>query len=158
MQPIPLTGFPFSDIPSDLESGPVVLSFEKIVTPESDGELVPFYHFKITCRDGTIVGHINFRVGDTRHIRLCAGHIGFEILPQHRRHSYSLHACRALAPFIRKHYERVILTVDPDNVASTRTIEKLGARFVDEIEVPPDDPSYAGGARRKRRYEWTLGD
>jgi predicted acetyltransferase len=136
----------------------VVLLFDRIVRPKSDAGLVPFYHFTIAGRDGTPVGHINFRVGNTRHINVCAGHVGFEILPEYRGHSYALHACRALAPFVRRHYERVILTADPDNVASIRTIERLGARFVEEIDVPPDDPSYAGGARRKRRYEWIIGD
>ncbi len=143
-----------SDIPPGLRSGPIRLAFERMVTPDSGGELVPFYHFKVLGEDGAIVGHINFRVGETRHVNLCAGHIGFEIRPEHRGHSYALYACRALAPLVQRYYERVILTVDPGNRPSIRTIEKLGARFLDEIDVPPEDPAYAAGARRKRRYEW----
>lgn len=50
--------------------------------------------------------------------------------------------------------DRVILTADPANTPSIRTIQKLGAKFLGEVEVPPDDPAYAGGARHKRRYEW----
>lgn len=46
--------------------------------------------------------------------------------------------------------------MDPVNYASIHIIEKLGARFIDEVDVPPDDPSYKNGARRKRRYEWVL--
>jgi hypothetical protein len=36
-----------------------------------------------------------------------------------------------------------------------RTIERLGARFIDEVVVPPYDPHYQRGSRRKRRYRWT---
>ena len=53
-------------------------------TAESAG-LVPYYHFRIIDVDGTDVGHINFRVGDTEHVRVSAGHIGFEIADVFRR-------------------------------------------------------------------------
>jgi tagatose 1,6-diphosphate aldolase len=142
------------DVPSDLCSGPVRLSFEKTVRPDSEEQLVPFYHFGILDRAGANVGHINFRVGDTRHVTLCAGHIGFEIKPDHQGYSYSLHACQALAPFVRRHYERVILTADPGNAPSIRIIERLGAAFLDEVDVPSNDPAYAAGCRRKKRYVW----
>jgi predicted acetyltransferase len=144
----------FSDIPSQLFSGPICLEFEKIVSVDPGGELVPFYHFKIVNNDEVIVGHINFRVGDTRHVKMCAGHIGYEILPKYRGSSYSYYACKALVPLIKRHYDHVVITVDPFNLASIRIIERLGATYINEIEVPKDDPAYAGGARIKRRYEW----
>lgn len=139
-----------------LASGPVRLRFHKIVSFESGGELVPYYNFEILIENDTVVGHINLRVGETRHIQLVAGHVGFEIAEEHRDHAYSLHACRALRPLIRKHCDSVIITADPDNAASLHIIERLGARFLSEIEVPTDDPAYASGARRKKRFEWTL--
>ncbi len=145
----------FSDIPLQLHSGPIFLQFDKIVKVEPEGELVPFYHFKIVNSDNLIVGHINFRVGDTRHVTMCAGHIGYEILPQFRGSSSSYYACKALAPFIKRHYDHVVLTVDPLNLPSIRIIEKLYATFINDIEIPSDDPAYAGGARIKRRYKWT---
>src|SRR5208283_132500 len=97
---------------------------------------VPYYHFRILVADGTDVGHINFRVGATEHVRLCAGHVGFEITGTFRGRGFALQACRALAPFVRSFYESVTLTSDPDNFASIRTIEQLGARFMDEAAVP----------------------
>jgi hypothetical protein len=39
-------------------------------------------------------------------------------------------------------------------VASRRTIERLGAEFIDEVPVPEHDPHYARGSRIKRRYLW----
>lgn len=143
-----------SEVPSTMQAGPISLQLDKIVTVKPGGELVPYYHFKIVDNKNVIVGHINFRVGDTRHITLCAGHIGFEILPQYRGRSFSYYACQAISPLVKKHYDYVIITVDPTNVASTKIIEKLGASFINEIDVPVDDPAYAGRARLKKRYKW----
>ena len=145
----------FTDVPSDLKSDQIRLAFDKIVEVESDSERVPYYHFKILNKNNVNVGHINFRVGDTRYITLCAGHIGFEVVPEYRGHAYSYYACLALASFVRRHYDSVMITADPQNHPSNRIIEKLGAKFLEEIEVPETDPAYANGARRKRRYVWT---
>ncbi len=143
-----------ANILESLASGPVRLEFVRIVEPEGHAELVPYYHFSIHDSAGSQVGHINFRVGETRHVIQFAGHVGYRIEPLHRGRSYSLHACRALAPAIRTRYEEVILTSDPENTASLRIIEKLGAVFLNEVNVPESDPAYASGARHRRRYCW----
>lgn len=139
-----------------MHSGPVNLTFEKIVDAEPGGELVPFYHFKILNKEGAVVGHINFKVGDTAHIRQCVGHIGYEIFPGYRGKSFSYFACDAIRPFVRTFYDKVILTSDPGNIPSVKTIEKLKARFINEITVPEHDPSYQNGSKMKGRYEWEL--
>ncbi len=142
------------DPPNDLAYGQVRLRFDRIVPGDAARGLVPFYHFRILAPDGSDAGHINFRVGDTEHVRLSAGHVGFEIRESIRGRHYALQACKALAPFIRSIYGEVTITCDPANAASRRTIEALPARFIDEIEIPPHDPQYEKGARRKRRYIW----
>lgn len=144
----------FPPPPADLADGDITLKFSGIEKGNPPRGLVPYYHFRILLADGTDAGHINFRVGETVHVRLCAGHIGFGIGEDHRGRGYALKACRALAPFVRSLYETVIITCDPDNVASIRTLEKLGAQYIDTVDVPADDPGYALGARVKRRYHW----
>jgi predicted acetyltransferase len=141
--------------PDTLSSGEVTLRFVEVVPGGASRGFVPYYHFRILAADGADVGHINFRVGDTEHVRVCAGHIGFEVLEPFRSQGYALQACRAIAPFVRSVYNAVILTCDPDNHASARTIERLGATFMDEVPVPGHDPHYQRGSRSKRRYRWT---
>lgn len=138
-----------------LAFGHVRLHFVRIIPGDPARDFVPAYHFRILVADGSDVGHINFRVGDTEHVRVCAGHIGFEIDEQFRGHGYALQSCRAVAPFVRSVSGMVTITCDPDNVASMRTIERLGATFIDEVAVPVDDPHYERGSRLKRRYRWT---
>jgi tagatose 1,6-diphosphate aldolase len=141
--------------PNNLAFDQVSLCFVRMLPGDRTKGLVPAYYFRILAADGAVAGHINFRIGDTPHVRICAGHIGFEVNPPFRGRHFALHACRAIAPLVRQLYPAVIITCDPDNLASRRTIEALGARFLEQVPVPPDDPHYARGSREKRRYEWT---
>jgi len=140
--------------PDQLSCENVTLRFARIVIGDVTRGLVPYYHYRIFA-GGIDVGHINLRVGDTEHVRLCAGHVGFEIAMAHRGHHYALQACRALAPFARSISPDILLTCDPDNLASRRTIELLGGVFLGEVPVPPHDPHYLRGSRAKRRYLWS---
>lgn len=139
--------------PEYLEGEAVTLRFETHVPGDAARGFVPYYHFRILAGD-TDVGHINLRVGDTEHVLKSAGHVGFEIDVPHRGHRYALSACRALASFARSISGRFILTCDADNHPSRRTIELLGAAFIDEVPVPTHDPHYARGSRTKLRFEW----
>jgi|SRR5579872_679047 len=143
----------FQTPPDSLSFGKARLHFVQIKPGDLPRGLVPAYHFRILLANGADVGHINFRVGDTEHVRISAGHIGYEIRQEFRGHRYAFEACRAIAPFVWSVYKAVTITCDPDNLASIRTIERLGARFIDEVAVPTRDPHFKH-SRRKRRYEW----
>lgn len=147
MLPAPPEGLAYED---------VSLFFVGVMPGDEQHGLVPYYHHRILV-DSADVGHINFKVGDTDHVRLYAGHVGFEVKPVYRGHGYAEKACRALVPLMTRHYDDVILTADPTNLASLRTIERLGARFESELPVPENDPQYSRGARIKRRYRWWPG-
>ena len=133
----------------------VRLRFVTVVPGDPPSGLVPYYHFLIVTGGDDVAGHINYRLGETEHVRLYAGHIGFVISETFRGRGLAYQACRAIAPFIRSIRRTVIITCDPDNYPSIRTIERLGARWIEEVTVPPHDPQFLGGSRRKRRYEWT---
>lgn len=141
----------------DLAFGNVVLKFIDIIPGEPHRGFMPYYNFNICLPDGTRVGHINFRVGNSEHVRLIAGHVGYTVSAPHRGHGYAADACRALGPLIKTFYPSVIITTDPDNFASIRTVENIGGRFINEVKVPANDPHYHAGSRAKRRYEWTPG-
>ena len=86
-----------------------------------------------------------------------AGHIGFEIAPEHRGHHHALRAVRLLVPLARRHgFGELWLTTSPDNPASRRTFELLGAMYVDTVAIPADSDMRALGLHEVRRYRWTL--
>ena len=139
--------------PMALHEGGVALRFAKIVSPRGKGR-APYYHFRILAGP-TDVGHINLRVGDSEHVNLVVGHVGFGIRKRHRGHRYALLACRALGPFARTVTPEVILTCDPGNHASRRTLERLaGGHAAEEVSVPRRAPHYRRGARTKLRFRW----
>lgn len=141
--------------PANLTFGAVCLSFVRVYPGDRLRGFAPYYHFRILNSAAQDVGHINFRVGDTQHVMVCAGHIGYEIHPLFRGNGYAFLACQALSPWVKNFYETVTITCDPENFPSIRTIEKLGATFVDEVAVPETDPHYQRGSRLKRRYRWS---
>jgi predicted acetyltransferase len=142
--------------PEDLSCGQVRLKFVRILPGDPSRGTVESYYFCILTADDREAGHLNFKAGDTEHVRLYAGHIGFEIKEEFRGLGLALKACRAIAPFIKRFYTEVIITCNPDNIASIRTIEKLGATFMEEIPVAETDPQYQAGNHSKRRYAWKL--
>jgi predicted acetyltransferase len=137
-----------------LAHGAISLWLAEIYPPDPVKRWAPYYHFKIITPDGHVGGHINLRVGDDAALRMHRGHIGFGVDEAQRGHGYAQQACRALAPLARRHFESVMITCNPDNWASKRTIENLGATFLGECAIPADDAMYREGERRKLRFEW----
>jgi tagatose 1,6-diphosphate aldolase len=103
------------------------------------------------------VGRISLRIGDTDHLRLYAGHIGYAVERRHRGNHYAERSCRLLLPLARAHGMRELwITCNPDNHASRRTLERLGAELVEIVEVPPQNPLYQRGERQKCRFRVLL--
>lgn len=106
----------------------------------------------------TKVGEISLRVDRSDPaLRAYAGHVGYEIAAPHRGRRHALRACRLLAPFARGHgFDELWLTASPDNTASCRTLDLLGARYVDTVSVPVGTQMHVLGMHRMRRYCWSL--
>lgn len=112
---------------SKFDSTSLILS--KTVPASREKRWVPYYHFLI-LKNNINIGHINFRVGNTKEILEYDGHIGYEIKPKYRGFCAAYHATSLLLPFISEHgFESIVLTCHPDNIASIKTIERLGANF-----------------------------
>jgi RimJ/RimL family protein N-acetyltransferase len=110
-----------------------------------------------TLPEIVIAGAISLRIGHSVNLDRYLGHIGYHVLPAARGRHFSERATRLLLPLARAHGHHVLwITCNPDNVASRRTCERLGAVFVDIVSVPLDNPLYAQGDRQKCRYRLDL--
>lgn len=119
---------------------------------------VPAYRFAMRL-DGVdhAVGRLGFRVGTNHAIEHYAGHLGYEVTPPFRGARLAERACRLILPLARRHgFEELWITCNPDNVASRRTCERLGAQFVDIVDVPRDNALFGPGSERKCRYRLSL--
>ena len=120
---------------------------------------VPVYKFEIRQVGASqAIGQIELRMGDTKHLIMYAGHVGYCVEPKHRGHGYAARACRLLLPLAWSHGMTTLwITCNPDNVASRRTLERLGAQYVETVDLPEGIDMYQKGARQKCRYRIELG-
>jgi predicted acetyltransferase len=103
------------------------------------------------------IGHINLRIGYTDSIVFYGGHIGYCITEEYRGNHYAGKACLLLKNEIKNHGLDVIwITCNPDNHASRKTCEWIGAEYVTTVDLPEDNDQYLEGERQKCRYRWII--
>jgi tagatose 1,6-diphosphate aldolase len=144
--------------PGRLLDGEIELVLENSFPGNTARGRVPSYKFKMTYTNHSAeIGRIDLRVGDTEHIQMYAGHIGYRVHPSFRGHHYAAKACRLLFPLARRHGMKTLwITCNPDNYASRRTCKILGAIFVDIVDIPRNHEMYLSGERQKCRYRLDL--
>jgi tagatose 1,6-diphosphate aldolase len=142
----------------DLVDGPVRVRVEGRNPAEPDHGCVPKYECAIHRREDDVrVGRISLRVGSTPWLEMYAGHLGYAIDEEHRGHRYAAAACRAIRPIARHHGLFTLwITVTPDNIASRRTCEIIGADLVEVVDVPSGTDLYERGEEKKYRYRWEI--
>lgn len=121
-------------------------------------ELVPAYRFNMVHPGATRkMGEIELRIGNTEHIRLYAGHIGYEVYPAYRGHHYAARSVLLLLPLAYYHgLNPLWITCNPDNFASRRTCELAGFELVEIVDLPAHTDMYRDGERQKCRYRRYL--
>ena len=119
---------------------------------------VPTYRFNMTqIGHGIEIGNIELRVGDTNHIVFYAGHIGYRVHAPYRGRHYAARSCCLLVSLARHHDLKTLwITCNPDNYASRRTCELIGAQFVEIVNLPPTTEMYREGERQKCRYRLDM--
>ncbi|MBS1983312.1 MAG: GNAT family N-acetyltransferase [Bdellovibrionales bacterium] len=92
-----------------------------------------------------IVGRLGLRHSLNDFLLRIGGHIGYGVLPAHRRRGYATEMLRQSLPFARAlGLQRALVTCDDSNVASIRTIENCGGVLENILNVE--------GQKAKRRY------
>jgi predicted acetyltransferase len=94
-----------------------------------------------------IVGRVTIRHGLNEVLERDGGHVGYVVVPEFRRRGYATAILASALRIAGEQYglQRVLLTVDDDNVGSIRTIEKNGGLFEGMVSGADED-------RPKRRY------
>ena len=113
-----------------------------------------YYHIRLTENDQT-VGRCELHPQHEPK-QAFIGNIGYCIKPAHRGHHYAALACFLLADIaLARGMDYLTITCDPDNAASRRTIEFLGARFRQRLmrSLPVES---GGGMQEKLEYIWRL--
>ncbi|MBQ8161276.1 MAG: GNAT family N-acetyltransferase [Clostridia bacterium] len=80
-------------------------------------------------------GEISLRLGEGVGIYYY-GHVGYHVDPPYRGHGYAVRACRLIAQYARKAGKgSLVITTDPDNLASRKTCEHLGCYLERQVTL-----------------------
>jgi len=86
-------------------------------------------------RTRKIVGRCDIRFGMNPYMRYM-GNIGYTIYPPYRGHYYASMATYLLFSLAKESMEEVIITCNPDNIPSIKTIHRLGGELIGIEDVP----------------------
>lgn len=122
---------------------------------QGDNELLPFYYYDI-CVNSIAVGKISIRIGKNYH-SYYNGNIGYEIDKEYRGNNYAYKASKLVLQVAKAHnMSELILTCDESNIASYKTIEKLGAELIEIVKPPKDYFAYREDMEKQRIYKLSL--
>ena len=122
---------------------------------QGDDELLPFYYYDIFV-DDTAVGKISIRIGNNYH-SYYNGNIGYEIDKEYRGSNYAYKASKLVLQVAKAHnMSELILTCDESNIASYKTIEKLGAELIEIVKPAKDYFAYREDMEKQRIYKLSL--
>jgi len=102
------------------------------------------------------IGYIDLRVGHSEHLYYL-GNIGYRIFEEYRGHYYAYKACLIVFDVAKKiGLSYLIITCDPSNVGSKKTLEKLNGTFLGVKRVPMSHVLFMQGDKYKCIYRFDL--
>ena len=148
-----MTKFKFFSDSNFLSDGEITLRISQKY--QGDDELLPFYYYDIFV-DDTAVGKISIRIGNNYH-SYYNGNIGYEIDKEYRGSNYAYKASKLVLQVAKAHnMSELILTCDESNIASYKTIEKLGAELIEIVKPAKDYFAYREDMEKQRIYKLSL--
>ena len=143
--------------PYGLKDGEIELRLDHTAEANPAKKWAPAYFFDICDPKGARMGTIDLRVGYNEFLYY-AGNIGYTVEPEYRGHHYAGKACLLLFELAKMHgMKELIITCNPDNIASAKTCEYVGGVLERIAELPKDNPMRKEkGETHKCIYRVTL--
>lgn len=141
---------------SFLKSEEIMLKLERTAEGDPVKGWVPAYHFAICNLAGEKMGVCDLRIGHND-LLYYGGNIGYSIDEPYRGHHYAAKACKMLFELAKKHdLGYVIITCNPDNIASRKTCEFAGGVHIETAELPMDNDMREKGETHKCIFRFDL--
>lgn len=126
---------------------------------EDDGIETYVYDIVVPSLERT-VGRCEYRVESGQDLRYY-GNIGYVIYVPYRGHHFAYKACLALIALMKgkiKGLQEIVITCNPENIASKKTIQKLGCDYVETVDIDPRHELFRMGDVQKEVYVLNLSD
>jgi len=147
---------PFTEF-GDLSDGEIRLVIKSVDEPDAEKGVSLRYGFSIIHMQGDEEIGVVYFAADTSDRQYLRGHISYGVSPAYSGHNYAAKACRLVRPVICMHkLDRVFIGAKYDNIASIRTIEKLGARLVARNDLPNDEIWRTLQNEKIAMYLWNM--
>lgn len=148
--------FPFQEF-SDLEDGEIRLVAKSHDQPDPENGILPRYCFAIWhIEDEEDIGAVYFALDTTRR-QFLKGHLSYGVSPAYAGHNYAAKACRLIRRVALSHgFSRLFIGSGYDNIASRKTIEKLGARRIAAGDVPDEEILSELSEQKIDMYVWEI--
>jgi len=140
----------------DLKTDELRLRLEKAAPGDPQKGWVLAYHFAICDLEGNKMGSCDLRLGHND-LLYYGGNIGYRVEEPYRGHHYAAKACRLLFELAKQHaLGYVIITCNPENIASRKTCEYLSGTLLEIAELPPDSDMREKGETHKCIFRFDL--
>ena len=141
----------------NLTNGEIKLVIKSKDEPDEEKGYSPRYGFSIIhIKDNEDIGVVYFSVGNTRN-HFLTGHLSYGVSPANAGHNFARKACILMIPVMKAHgFSKIFIGAKNDNIASLRTIEKLGAREMTEDDVPDEAVLKELNEKEIRMFIWDI--
>ena len=122
----------------------------------SDG--VPYIVYNIYLQNSdTLIGAVELHLLMNDYMYYY-GNVGYYIECPYRGHHYAYWACKVLFKIANEELalKNLIITCSPDNIASYKTLVKLGGELLETVDVPQDHELYKRGEKVKCIFGFKL--
>lgn len=123
--------------PGRLVDGVLELVLTKTLASDPDTGRVPEYRFEMRLVGSDVkIGSIRLRTRCTARLEEYGGNLSYDVDEEYRGNRYAARGCRLIYPLALRHgINTLLITSRPDNLASRRTCELMGAAYVDTIDT-----------------------
>ncbi|MFR7592506.1 MAG: GNAT family N-acetyltransferase [Longibaculum sp.] len=113
----------------------------------------PYYIYSMMI-ENIEVGRLTLRIGTDEQLYY-SGHIGYTVFEEYRGHNYAYQACCLLKEIVS--HDHLLITCDPHNIASQKTIEKLGCEYIETVYIPAHlKKEFSQDEKEKMIYRWKI--
>ena len=105
-----------------------------------EGRVLATQFLAVRKSDGRLVGMIQVRHYFNEYLEKYAGHIGYSVRPCERRRGYAKEMLRQALPYCKGlGLDRVLISCEPDNEGSRRTILSNGGVYESTVHEPGEN-------------------
>lgn len=140
---------------SVLSDEEIILKLNNIYKDPTDEINIKLFEYFIYLKNNPkeVIGRITIRLGSNLGIYY-SGNIGYTIFSKFRGNKYAGKACFILKNMLKSlgFCDKVVITTNPNNIASRKTCDYLNSTFLEVVNIPKDNDMYKIGERQKCRY------